>query len=137
MCIRDRISTSVESTYAGKIRMWKSYGIVGVTSAVGMAVFVFGLLFSMFPRSAADNPVMTLTNAENVSKEITKYGLHNHSEAGSIIFAHGPTFMWGTILGSVILAISLGFILVNSFFKLKTPSEVNIVETEEEKKSEE
>ncbi|MAU24075.1 hypothetical protein OAK52_01675 [Chloroflexi bacterium] len=131
------ISTSVESTYAGKIRMWKSYGIVGVTSAVGMAVFVFGLLFSMFPRSAADNPVMTLTNAENVSKEITKYGLHNHSEAGSIIFAHGPTFMWGTILGSVILAISLGFILVNSFFKLKTPSEVNIVETEEEKKSEE
>ena len=45
--------------------------------------------------------------------------------------------MWGTILGSVILAISLGFILVNSFFKLKTPSEVNIVETEEEKKSEE
>ena len=125
------ISTSIETTYSGTIRKWKSYGIVGITSAIGMAIFVLGLLFAMFPRSASDNPVMTLTNAENVSKEITKFGLHNHSEAGSILFAHGPTFMWGTIVGSVILAVSLGFILVNSFFKLKTPSEENNVQSSE------
>ena len=91
----------------------------------------------MFPRSASDNPVMTLTNAENVTKEITKFGLHNHSDAGSILFAHGPTFMWGTILGSVILAVSLGFILVNSFFKLKTPSEENNVQSSESSDSSE
>ena len=57
-----------------KLRKWKSYGIVGITSAIGMAIFVLGLLFAMFPRSASDNPVMTLTNAENVTKEITKFG---------------------------------------------------------------
>jgi len=131
------ISTNIETTYSGTIRKWKSYAMVGITSAIGMAVFVFGLLFSMFPRSASENAVMTLKNADNVTKEITKFGLHNHSEAGSILFAHGPTFMWGTIIGSVILAISLGFVLVNSFFKLKTPSEENAVETSGEKKSEE
>ena len=130
------ISTNIETTYSGTIRKWKSYAMVGITSAIGMAVFVFGLLFSMFPRSASENAVMTLKNADNVTKEITKFGLHNHSEAGSILFAHGPTFMWGTIIGSVILAVSLGFVLVNSFFKLKTPSEENAVETSEEKKSE-
>ncbi len=131
------ISTNIETTYSGTIRKWKSYAMIGITSAIGMAVFVFGLLFSMFPRSASENAVMTLKNADNVTKEITKFGLHNHSEAGSILFAHGPTFMWGTIIGSVILAISLGFVLVNSFFKLKTPSEENAVETSGEKKSEE
>ncbi len=131
------ISTNIESTYSGTIRKWKSYAMIGITSAIGLAVFVFGLLFSMFPRSASENSVMTLKNAENVSKEITKFGLHNHSEAGSILFAHGPTFMWGTIIGSVILAASLGFVLVNSFFKLKTPSEENAVETSEDKKAEE
>jgi len=131
------ISTSIESTYSGTISKWKSYAMVGITSAIGLAVFVFGLLFSMFPRSASENAVMTLKNSENVTKEITKFGLHNHSEAGSILFAHGPTFMWGSIIGSVILAVSLGFVLVNSFFKLKTPSEENAVETSEEKKSEE
>jgi len=131
------ISTNIESTYSGTIRKWKSYAMIGITSAIGLAVFVFGLLFSMFPRSASENSVMTLKNAESVSKEITKFGLHNHSEAGSILFAHGPTFMWGTIIGSVILAASLGFVLVNSFFKLKTPSEENAVETSEDKKAEE
>jgi hypothetical protein len=130
------ISTNIETTYSGTIRKWKSYATVGITSSIGMAIFVFGLLFSMFPRSASENAVMTLKNADNVTKEITKFGLHNHSEAGSILFAHGPTFMWGTIIGSVILAVSLGFVLVNSFFKLKTPSEENAVETSEEKKSE-
>lgn len=131
------ISTNIETTYSGTIRKWKSYAMVGITSAIGMAVFIFGLLFSMFPRSASENAVMTLKNADNVTKEITKFGLHNHSDAGAILFAHGPTFMWGTIIGSVILAVSLGFVLVNSFFKLKTPSEENAVETSEEKKSEE
>ncbi|MEC7837668.1 MAG: hypothetical protein VX523_02970 [Chloroflexota bacterium] len=131
------ISTNIEATYSGTIRKWKSYAMIGITSALGLAVFVFGLLFSMFPRSASENSVMTLKNAESVSKEITKFGLHNHSEAGSILFAHGPTFMWGTIIGSVILAASLGFVLVNSFFKLKTPSEENAVETSEDKKAEE
>ena len=132
----NEISTNIETTYSGTIRKWKSYATVGITSSIGMAIFVFGLLFSMFPRSASENAVMTLKNADNVTKEITKFGLHNHSEAGSILFAHGPTFMWGTIIGSVILAVSLGFVLVNSFFKLKTPSEENAVETSEEKKSE-
>ena len=45
--------------------------------------------------------------------------------------------MWGTILGSVILAVSLGFILVNSFFKLKTPSEENNVQSSESSDSSE
>ncbi len=124
------ISTEIETKYTATIRQWKSYGVVGVTSAIGMAVFVFGLLFSMFPRTASEKTVMTLINGENVSKEITKFGLHNHSEAGSILFAHGPTFMWGTIVGSVILAISLGYILVNSFFKLKPSSEENVAENQ-------
>ncbi len=97
------ISTNIETTYSGTIRKWKSYAMVGITSAIGMAVFVFGLLFSMFPRSASENAVMTLKNADNVTKEITKFGLHNHLEAGSILFAHGPTFMWGTIIGSVLV----------------------------------
>ena len=29
------ISTSIETTYSGTIRKWKSYGIVGITSAIG------------------------------------------------------------------------------------------------------
>jgi len=129
------ISTSIESTYSGTIRKWKSYAMIGITSAVGMGVFILGLLFAMFPRTASENTVMTLENAEKVSKEITKFGLHNHSDAGSILFAHGPTFMWGTILGSVILAVALGLIFVNSFFKQKG-SEMSVTESETEEKVE-
>ncbi|GIS30278.1 MAG: hypothetical protein Ct9H90mP2_06610 [Dehalococcoidia bacterium] len=69
------ISTKYETNFSGTIRKWKSYGIVGIKFCIGKAIFVLGLLFAMFPRSASDNPVMTLTNAENVSKEITKFGL--------------------------------------------------------------
>ena len=129
------ISTSIESTYSGTIRKWKSYAMIGITSAVGMGVFILGLLFAMFPRTASENTVMTLENAEKASKEITKFGLHNHSDAGSILFAHGPTFMWGTILGSVILAVALGLIFVNSFFKQKG-SEMSVTESETEEKVE-
>tara|TARA_Y100000768_G_scaffold388161_1_gene382516 strand:- start:10361 stop:10993 length:633 start_codon:yes stop_codon:yes gene_type:complete len=129
------ISTSIESTYSGTIRKWKSYAMIGITSAVGMGVFILGLLFAMFPRTASENTVMTLENAEKVSKEINKFGLHNHSDAGSILFAHGPTFMWGTILGSVILAVALGLIFVNSFFKQKA-SEMSVTESETEEKVE-
>tara|TARA_B100000579_G_scaffold53223_1_gene37189 strand:- start:9783 stop:10415 length:633 start_codon:yes stop_codon:yes gene_type:complete len=130
------ISTSIETTYSGTISKWKSYATVGITSAIGMGIFVLGLLFSMFPRTASENTVMTLKNSENVSKEITKFGLHNHSDAGSILFAHGPTFMWGTIIGSVILAVALGLIFVNSFFKQNT-SATSVTEPETEKEAEE
>jgi len=130
------ISTSIETTYSGTISKWKSYATVGITSAIGMGIFVLGLLFSMFPRTASENTVMTLKNSENVSKEITKFGLHNHSDAGSILFAHGPTFMWGTIIGSVILAVALGLIFVNSFFKQNT-SATSVTEAETEKEAEE
>ncbi|MBK90827.1 MAG: hypothetical protein CL772_06595 [Chloroflexi bacterium] len=129
------ISTSIETTYSGTISKWKSYATVGITSAIGMGIFVLGLLFSMFPRTASENTVMTLKNSENVSKEITKFGLHNHSDAGSILFAHGPTFMWGTIIGSVILAVALGLIFVNSFFKQNT-SATSVTEPETEKEAE-
>lgn len=130
------ISTSIETTYSGTISKWKSYATVGITSAIGMGIFVLGLLFSMFPRTASENTVMTLKNSENVSKEITKFGLHNHSDAGSILFAHGPTFMWGTIIGSVILAVALGLIFVNSFFKQNT-SATSVTEPQTEKEAEE
>ncbi|GIS30277.1 MAG: hypothetical protein Ct9H90mP2_06600 [Dehalococcoidia bacterium] len=70
-------------------------------------------------------------------KKLLNLVFPNPSEAGSILFAHGPTFMWGKYLGSVILAVSLGFILVNSFFKLKTPSEENNVQSSESSDSSE
>ena len=68
---------------------------------------------------AADDTVMTLVNDENVKNEITRFGLHNDSVAGTVLFAHGPTFMWGTIIGASILAIAFVLMAVNSFFKSK------------------
>ena len=36
---------------------------------------VLGLLFAMIPRSASDEPVMTLVNDENVRNEITRFAI--------------------------------------------------------------
>tara|TARA_B110000438_G_scaffold100000_1_gene98937 strand:- start:715 stop:1347 length:633 start_codon:yes stop_codon:yes gene_type:complete len=111
------MTEKIEVEFIDKLRKWKQNATIGISFAVGLAIFVFGLLFSMFPRSASEEAVMTLINSENISKEITNFGLHNHSIAGTILFAHGPTIMWATILSAVILAIPLVMIVVNTFIK--------------------
>ena len=111
------MTEKIEVEFIDKLRKWKQNATIGISFAVGLAIFVFGLLLSMFPRSASEEAVMTLINSENISKEITNFGLHNHSIAGTILFAHGPTIMWATILSAVILAIPLVMIVVNTFIK--------------------
>ena len=111
------MTEKIEVEFIDKLRKWKQNATIGISFAVGLAIFVFGLLFSMFPRSASEEAVMTLINSENISKEITNFGLHNHSISGTILFAHGPTIMWATILSAVILAIPLVMIVVNTFIK--------------------
>jgi|TARA_B110000438_G_scaffold294229_1_gene335325 hypothetical protein len=113
----DEMTQKIEVDFIDKLRKWKQNAVISISFAIGLAVFVFGLLFSMFPRSASDEPVMTLINSENVSNEITNFGLHNDSVAGTILFTHGPTFMWGTILSALILAIPIVMIIVNTFIK--------------------
>ena len=113
------MTEKIEIEFISKVRQWRQYAIVGITASAGLAIFVLGLLFSMIPRTAADDAVMTLVNDENVKNEITRFGLHNDSVAGTVLFAHGPTFMWGTIIGASILAIAFVLMAVNSFFKSK------------------
>jgi len=124
----NELTQKIEVEFIDKLRKWKQNAIVGIMFAVGLFIFVIGLLFSMFPRTAAEEPVMTLINSENISNEITKFGLHNDSIAGTILFAHGPTFMWGTILSAVILAIPIVMIIVNTFIKSSKPSNASELE---------
>jgi hypothetical protein len=111
------MTEKIEVEFIDKLRKWKQNATIGILFAIGLAVFVFGLLISMFPRSASKEPVMTLINSEKISNEITNFGLHNDSVAGTILFAHGPTFMWASILSAVILAIPIVMIIVNIFIK--------------------
>ena len=85
--IRNRtqeMTEKIEIEFISKVRQWRQYAIVGITASAGLAIFVLGLLFSMIPRTAADDAVMTLVNDENVKNEITRFGLHNDSVAGTV-----------------------------------------------------
>ena len=119
------MAEKIETEFISKVRQWKQYAIVGITASTGLLIFVLGLLFAMIPRSASDEPVMTLVNDENVRNEITRFGLHNDSVAGTVLFAHGPTFMWGTIIGALILVIAIVIIGVNTFFTSKPKTTIS------------
>ena len=119
------MAEKIETEFISKVRQWKQYAIVGITASTGLLIFVLGLLFAMIPRSASDEPVMTLVNDENVRNEITRFGLHNDSVAGTVLFAHGPTFMWGTIIGALILVIAIVIIAVNTFFTSKPKTTIS------------
>tara|TARA_B110000438_G_scaffold99999_1_gene98931 strand:+ start:101 stop:733 length:633 start_codon:yes stop_codon:yes gene_type:complete len=123
------MTEKIEVEFIDKLRKWKQNATIGISFAIGLAIFVFGLLFSMFPRSASEEPVMTLINSENISNEITNFGLHNDSVAGTILFAHGPTIMWATILSAVILAIPIVMIIVNTFIKSSSKANESEIET--------
>ena len=119
------MAEKIETEFISKVRQWKQYAIVGITASTGLLIFVLVLLFAMIPRSASDEPVMTLVNDENVRNEITRFGLHNDSVAGTVLFAHGPTFMWGTIIGALILVIAIVIIGVNTFFTSKPKTTIS------------
>ena len=123
------MTEKIEVEFIDKLRKWKQNATIGISFAIGLAIFVFGLLFAMFPRSASEEPVMTLINSENISNEITNFGLHNDSVAGTILFAHGPTIMWATILSAVILAIPIVMIIVNTFIKSSSKANESEIET--------
>ena len=54
------MTEKIEVEFIDKLRKWKQNATIGISFAVGLAIFVFGLLFSMFPRSASEEAVMTL-----------------------------------------------------------------------------
>lgn len=120
------IGSKITAEYTSQIRSWKSRGMVGITAAVGLAIFVFGFLVSMFPRTATVDEVVTVVNKEGTAESMSKFGLSNGSEVGTVILSHGPTLMWSTIIGATILTIALAFIAASGFMKLKTPEQAPV-----------
>lgn len=120
------IGSKITAEYTSQIRSWKSRGMVGITAAVGLAIFVFGFLVSMFPRTATVDEVVTVVNKEGTAESMSKFGLTNGSEVGTVILSHGPTLMWSTIIGATILTIALAFIAASGFMKLKTPEQAPV-----------
>ena len=122
----DEIGSRITAEYTSQIRSWKSRGMVGITAAVGLAIFVFGFLVSLFPRTATVDEVVTVVNKEGTAESMSKFGLTNGSEVGTVILSHGPTLMWSTIIGATILTIALAFIAASAFMKLKTPEQAPV-----------
>ena len=122
----DEIGSRITAEYTSQIRGWKSRAMVGITAAVGLAIFVFGFLVSMFPRTATVDEVVTVVNKEGTAESMSKFGLSNGSEVGTVILSHGPTLMWSTIIGATILTIALAFIAASGFMKLKTPEQAPV-----------
>ena len=122
----NEIGSQITAEYASQIRSWKSRGMVGITAAVGLAIFVFGFLVSLFPRTATVDEVVTVVNKEGTAESMSKFGLTNGSEVGTVILSHGPTLMWSTIIGATILTIALAFIAASAFMKLKTPEQAPV-----------
>ena len=122
----DEIGSRITAEYTSQIRSWKSRGMVGITAAVGLAIFVFGFLVSMFPRTATVDELVTVVNKEGTAESMSKFGLTNGSEVGTVILSHGPTLMWSTIIGATILTIALAFIAASGFMKLKTPEQAPV-----------
>ena len=122
----DEIGSRITAEYTSQIRSWKSRGMVGITAAVGLAIFVFGFLVSLFPRTATVDEVVTVVNKEGTAESMSKFGLTNGSEVGTVILSHGPTLMWSTIIGATILTIALAFIAASGFMKLKTPEQAPV-----------
>ena len=120
------IGSKITAEYTSQIRSWKSRGMVGITAAVGLAIFVFGFLVSMFPRTATVDEVVTVVNKEGTAESMSKFGLTNGSEVGTVILSHGPTLMWSTIIGATVLTIALAFIAASGFMKLKTPEQAPV-----------
>ena len=122
----DEIGSRITAEYTSQIRGWKSRAMVGITAAVGLAIFVFGFLVSLFPRTATVDEVVTVVNKEGTAESMSKFGLTNGSEVGTVILSHGPTLMWSTIIGATILTIALAFIAASAFMKLKTPEQAPV-----------
>lgn len=122
----DEIGSRITAEYTSQIRSWKSRGMVGITAAVGLAIFVFGFLVSLFPRTATVDELVTVVNKEGTAESMSKFGLTNGSEVGTVILSHGPTLMWSTIIGATILTIALAFIAASAFMKLKTPEQAPV-----------
>ena len=120
------IGSKITAEYTSQIRSWKSRGMVGITAAVGLAIFVFGFLVSLFPRTATVDEVVTVVNKEGTAESMSKFGLSNGSEVGTVILSHGPTLMWSTIIGATVLTIALAFIAASGFMKLKTPDQAPV-----------
>jgi len=122
----NEIGSQITAEYTSQIRSWKSRGMVGITAAVGLAIFVFGFLVSLFPRTATVDEVVTVVNKEGTAESMSKFGLTNGSEVGTVILSHGPTLMWSTIIGATVLTIALAFIAASGFMKLKTPDQAPV-----------
>ena len=122
----DEIGSRITAEYTSQIRGWKSRAMVGITAAVGLAIFVFGFLVSLFPRTATVDELVTVVNKEGTAESMSKFGLSNGSEVGTVILSHGPTLMWSTIIGATILTIALAFIAASGFMKLKTPEQAPV-----------
>ena len=122
----NEIGSQITAEYTSQIRSWKSRGMVGITAAVGLAIFVFGFLVSLFPRTATVDEVVTVVNKEGTAESMSKFGLTNGSEVGTVILSHGPTLMWSTIIGATVLTIALAFIAASGFMKLKTPEQAPV-----------
>ena len=120
------IGSKITAEYTSQIRSWKSRGMVGITAAVGLAIFVFGFLVSLLPRTATVDEVVTVVNKEGTAESMSKFGLTNGSEVGTVILSHGPTLMWSTIIGATVLTIALAFIAASGFMKLKTPDQAPV-----------
>ena len=122
----DEIGSRITAEYTSQIRGWKSRAMVGITAAVGLAIFVFGFLVSLFPRTATVDELVTVVNKEGIAESMSKFGLTNGSEVGTVILSHGPTLMWSTIIGATVLTIALAFIAASGFMKLKTPDQAPV-----------
>ena len=122
----DEIGSRITAEYTSQIRGWKSRAMVGITAAVGLAIFVFGFLVSLFPRTATVDELVTVVNKEGTAESMSKFGLTNGSEVGTVILSHGPTLMWSTIIGATVLTIALAFIAASGFMKLKTPDQAPV-----------
>ncbi|MEG3582467.1 MAG: hypothetical protein VX359_05840 [Chloroflexota bacterium] len=122
----NEIGSRISAEYTSQIRSWKSRGLVGITAAVGLAIFVFGFLVSLFPRTASVDELVTVVNKEGTAEVMSKFGFTNDTVVGTVIFSHGPTLMWSTIIGATVLTIALAFVAANAFVKLKTPDQAPV-----------
>jgi hypothetical protein len=120
------IGSKISEEYTEKIRSWKSRGMVGITAAVGLGIFVFGFLVSLFPRTATVDELITVVNKEGTAESMSRFGLTNDSVVGTVFLSHGPTLMWSSIIGATILTIALAFLAANVFVKLKTPDQTPV-----------